>query len=143
MILHKLYTSPTFFSLEKGLDASDLRQKVIADNLANVNTPHYKRKRVSFETELRRAFEQRDRHYLKGFDTHPTHLPINPRPHWDEITPDVYKERHTIYRNDGNNVDIDLEMAEEAKNTQQYLTLSRMMQRRFTGLKDLIKAGAR
>lgn len=44
--------------LENSLDASSLRQQVIAHNIANLNTPGYQPQSVSFETELRQAIEE-------------------------------------------------------------------------------------
>ena len=143
MILQKLYDSKVMTALTKGMDASHLRQAAISDNIANVNTPNYKRKRVSFETELRHALEADEAERLPGFFTHPGHFPINARTPWNEVSPTVFREGHTTWRNDGIYVDIDLEMSEEAKNTQQYLAYSRIVSRRFTGLKDLIKSTAR
>ena len=43
--------------LEKSLDASSLRQQVIANNIANLNTPGYQAQSVTFESELREALE--------------------------------------------------------------------------------------
>ena len=43
--------------LTKAADASALRNKTIANNIANIDTPHYKRQDVSFETELRHALK--------------------------------------------------------------------------------------
>ncbi|MBX3170359.1 MAG: flagellar basal body rod protein FlgB [Candidatus Eremiobacteraeota bacterium] len=44
--------------LENSLDASSLRQQVIANNIANLNTPGYQAQTVSFEAELRQALEE-------------------------------------------------------------------------------------
>jgi flagellar basal-body rod protein FlgB len=141
VILHKLFDSVSYKALSGGLNASGKRQAAIADNLANINTPHYKRKRVSFETEFRRALENVEgkSKRLGGYFTHPEHIPINPQLTMDEVRPEVYKETYTTWRNDGNNVDLDLEMAEEAKNTIQYQALSNMMGKRLRGMGDLIK----
>ncbi len=143
MILQKYYDSLAFSSVQAGLGAAHLRHAAVSDNMANVNTPFYKRKRVSFETELRRAVQLQDRHTLKGFHTHPEHIPINGRVHWTEVRPEVYREQYSTWRNDGNNVDIDLEMAEEAKNTVQYLALANIMKGNLQGLKETIKNSAR
>jgi len=44
--------------LENALDASSLRQQVIANNIANVNTPGFQAQTVNFEAELRQAMEE-------------------------------------------------------------------------------------
>ncbi len=43
--------------LENALDASSLRQQVIANNIANINTPGFQAQTVNFEAELRQAME--------------------------------------------------------------------------------------
>lgn len=43
--------------LEKSLDAGSLRQQVIANNIANLNTPGYQAQTVAFESELRQAMQ--------------------------------------------------------------------------------------
>ena len=59
--------------LVKSLDASMLRSRTIANNIANVNTPGYQRVEVSFEDELRKALDQGQ---LSGMQTNDKHLPL-------------------------------------------------------------------
>ncbi len=47
--------SVTAVALSSALDGLSLRQRAIADNIANINTPGYHAKRVLFEDELRQA----------------------------------------------------------------------------------------
>lgn len=63
--------SRTITMLEQGLDYAALREKVIANNIANVDTPNYKAKDVRFRTELDRALQP-----LEAKRTHPKHLPF-------------------------------------------------------------------
>lgn len=83
-------------ALEKGLWALSLRQRVIADNLANASTPGFKRGDVSFARELAA--------YL---DTATGPVP-GPSP---SFLPSFYRETGTSSRLDGNNVDVEREMA--------------------------------
>ncbi len=55
---HVLFDSVTSLSLESALDALSLRQRAIANNIANVNTPGYQARRVQFEAALSRSIEQ-------------------------------------------------------------------------------------
>ena len=48
------------YLLEKGLDTESLRRKVIANNIANVDVPHFKRSEVNFESELKRGIIEQD-----------------------------------------------------------------------------------
>jgi flagellar basal-body rod protein FlgB len=110
--------------IHKALDASWKRNEVIAQNIANVDTPGYKRKSVSFEDELRKAMDSKD--FRKG-DV-------------DQIEIKVVQENKNLsMRLDGNNVDIDAEMAELAKNTIKYNALVQMAG--FDKLKMVIKEG--
>ena len=87
--------------MNKALDATLLKKSVISENISNVDTQNYKRKDVNFESILQ-----------KELDIHKSaqNLDLN------KIEPQVYIDEATsAYRMDGNNVDIDVEMAEEAK----------------------------
>ena len=42
----------TYNLMKSGLNAAQLRSKTIANNIANINTPNYKRKYVKFEETL-------------------------------------------------------------------------------------------
>ena len=49
-----------FYIVQSALDAVMLRQKLIAHNIANAETPGYKRLDLIFEDELRKAMESKD-----------------------------------------------------------------------------------
>lgn len=78
------------------------RQKVIAHNIANVNTPGYRRKELQFEEELLRAVEQQDFTGLRRLEGA------------------LVESDAPTLRNDGNNVDIDQEMAAMQQNSTAY-----------------------
>jgi len=79
-----------------GLQASVITNDVIQNNIANVDTPHFKRSRVVFDSVMQQAIDTaRNTGVL----------------HRDSITPRVVTEhRNLYYRLDGNNVDIENEM---------------------------------
>src|SRR5439155_20002965 len=81
----------------KMLDAAALRHRVIAQNVANVNTPGYRRLQVTFEGELERALQ-------RGGGT-------------GRVQPQVVEAPGGTARADGNNVDIDREMGQLMKNS--------------------------
>lgn len=94
--------------LHKAADASALRNKAIANNLANVDTPGYKRQDVSFATELERSL--RHSRY-KSLDDKVDHMRIG------NLRGRVYTDAENYsYRLDGNNVDVDTENVELASN---------------------------
>ena len=65
----ELFSSQVLVSIKKGLDAGALRQRVIANNIANVNTPGFKKSAVEFESLLKAAL---GRDTIKMVTTHPS-----------------------------------------------------------------------
>jgi len=131
------FNSGVLPTLERSLDATSLRQNVIADNIANVNTPNYKRKMVSFEEELKLALG-RSSNQIQIALTHPNHIPIGSAPLY-RLKPQLETDNSTRWRNDGNNVDIDVEMAEMAKNVIKYQALTQRVSGKFASLKMVIE----
>lgn len=119
--------------LEKGMDASWLRNKTIVNNIANVDTPGFKASSVEFESVFKEALKD------DGFDTKTT------RPqHYDfdgsekNMSPVVTKDTDTVYRMDENNVDIDYQNIELAKNTIYYNELATQMTSEMDKLRTVI-----
>lgn len=108
-----IFDSPMFNILQKGLDATSLRQRVIANNVANVNTPGFKKSYVSFEDQLKAAIKG-EGGTLKG--THAKHIGTAS----GAFAPEVKQVKDTTMRYDGNNVDVDEEMVNLAATTIQY-----------------------
>lgn len=114
-MLTSFYDSILYQATAKGMDAAALRQKVIANNIANVDTPHYKRVEVNFEDAFKAALEKSPNR-LVGFRTDNQHFTINGNPNFRDITPAMWRQNDTYSRSDDNNVDMDVEMVELAKN---------------------------
>jgi len=130
----------TFNLLEKGLETASLRHRAIANNIANVNTPLFKRQIVSFEDEMARVFDKRVD--LVGKRTHDRHIPIEEISYM-EVRPKIITDRAHLMRNDKNNVDIDVEMSDLAKNTMVYQIASTRLAAMFADLNDVITKGGR
>lgn len=135
VLIENLLFTRTMNMLEKGLDASALRNKVIADNLANVDTPGYKRSEVLFEEELRKAMGRETG--LTGKLTHDRHIPFGSNAEFN-VAAKVVRSEDTSMRNDGNNVDIDREMAALAKNSIMYTALAQELNGEFQKMKMAI-----
>ena len=103
--------------LEKAIDAGSLRQRVIADNIANINTPGFKKSSVAFESILKKKLNT-DRIPLYATDNRH----INGVNMLDNIAPVVFQEKTTSMRADGNNVDTEQEMVRLVTNTITYNT---------------------
>ena len=115
--------------LEKGLDASWTRNSVISNNIANVDTPGYKRKDVQFEEYLRNEIG-----YTDSLDDEVADADL------DALRTTTYTEYANVsYRIDGNNVDIDTESAELAKNQIKYYTMLDSVSQEFSRLKAVTK----
>src|SRR5690606_16746530 len=100
---------------ERSLDGVSARQRVTAHNRANATPPGSKRDTLSFEAELKQALEGSQPKRLRGTITHPRHIPIGePRTRVDGPFT-VRRDTTTTMRNDGNNVDIEAEMAQIIK----------------------------
>lgn len=136
----RLTNTSTFNLLAKGLEVSSKRHEVISNNIANVNTPQYKRQIVSFEEEMARVFDGRVD--LVGRRDNDKHIPIG-EINYMNVGPTVTKDRIHIMRNDKNNVDIDVEMSDLAKNTMTYQIHSTRLAGMFSQLNDVITRGGR
>ncbi|HPN32795.1 MAG TPA: flagellar basal body rod protein FlgB [bacterium] len=131
----------TFNILHKGLDCTTLRHQTISNNIANVNTPSYKRKEVTFEGELHRALYGPQP--IPASVTDNRHLRFKGQVELSEVVPKVNVENETFVRNDENNVDMNQEMAELAKNNLSYDAYITSMTSMIQQLKSVIQKGGR
>ncbi len=122
--------------LQRGLDAAWTRNQVITNNIANVDTANFKSSTVDFESEMKAALEA-DEHSFTAKTTRPEHYQFAGGSA-EQITPKVVENTNTEYRSDGNNVDIDYESTELAKNTLWYNVLVQQVNSEFDKLKTVI-----
>ncbi len=121
---------------EKAMDAAWLTNKTISQNIANVDTPGYKRKTVKFEEILKSSSAQS----FEGLKTNSLHVDIGSSID-DENIKIVTENENLSYRIDGNNVDIDTEMASLAKNTIKYNVLAQSVNAGLKRIKTVISEG--
>lgn len=115
--------------LEKAADASWTRNSLISNNIANVDTPGYKRKDIHFEDYLLNAVSDGE-----SLDDDIADVDL------DTLTATTYTDYGTVsYRLDGNNVDIDTENVELAKNQIKYYTMLDSISQEFSRLKSVMK----
>ena len=117
--------------LDKAADAAWLRNEAISNNIANVDTPFYKRQDVSFETELQKALANSKYVSMDEKVKNVDLSRINPRPFTDYAG--------YSYRLDKNNVDIDQENVYLAENQLRYQGLMTSIQSEFQNLKSVMK----
>lgn len=121
--------------LQKALDGTWQRQRAIANNIANHETPGYKAVKVSFEDSLKREIQKlEDSIPTKEKMAESMEAILNSKV-------DIYKDQSTAMRADGNNVDMDLENIEMAKAQIQYTYLVRSMTDMFSRLRYAISEG--
>lgn len=137
-IKHALYRNTVIPTVEKGLDAGALRSKTIANNLANVTTPDYKRIEVKFEETLKEAI---DKNRVKGVRTDLGHLPIGKK-ELEEIMPVGYRSLDITRPGEVNNVDIDIEASKLAENKINYNYAINFMKGQTVSLISAIKGRA-
>ncbi|WP_207706930.1 flagellar basal body rod protein FlgB [Alkalibaculum sporogenes] len=118
--------------IKKGLDVASIRQKSISSNIANINTPNYKVNKVEFEKILADAVGNGKVTMKKTNDMHYGVERI------EDIEPIVEKRKTTYVNDNGNNVDIDLEMTELAANEIYYSTLVQQLNARLGNLSYVI-----
>ena len=114
--------------LQKSADASWYRNSILANNIANVSTPNYKRKDVQFETYLMTSLAGGD-----SLDANVANVDL------DALEPTTYVDESNLsYRLDGNNVDINTESSELAKNQLRYYALLDSMSQEFGRIKTVL-----
>lgn len=113
MILKDVIFSRTSIeTAKKGLDAAALRSRTIAANIANAQTPGYQRIEVEFESQLRKALDNRN---VKGAEDQAGHMPLG-RPDLSQVQAAAFRSTDPTMAGEVNNVDIDMEMAKLAEN---------------------------
>ena len=150
-MLDFLTNSQSISTLENSLKVASVRHRVISNNIANVNTPFFKRSEVLFETYLKdyldsieksKLMQQDEKHNKLALKTTnsrhiaPVKLPEQ-QPFLGAVVRTVDDE---IMRTDGNNVDIDLEMAEMSKNTIYYQAVAQRLNGYFSTLRTVIES---
>jgi flagellar basal-body rod protein FlgB len=122
--------------LKKALDAQATRQRAHVQNIANAETPNYKRVVVDFEGMLKEATDLTELGPIKQTD--PGHLP-NATPDIEQLSPRIRQEMPDPNGTGVNGVDIDKEMAEMAETQIRYLTSLELLKRRYNNLKSVIR----
>lgn len=118
--------------LDKAADAANSRNEIISNNIANVDTPNYKRKDVSFQSYLEQAL-------IGGEPLDERVSEINT--HLSDFGGLIYTDTSTLsYRLDGNNVDIDTESAMLAENQIRYNALVEQIGQEFARYKTVLSS---
>lgn len=127
--------------LEKTLNANRQRAGVIANNLANIDTPNFKRSDINFEAELKRAMENERNmpNYLQAKKTDARHIDFAKPITWDRVEPRRVLDYLSEVKNNGNNVDLDRESGEYAKTGITYDLLTTLVKFQFNQIAAAIR----
>jgi len=128
----------TWGVLEKSLEGLAERFQATSQNIANMNTPRYARREISFEDQLKEVIEAPNRLPLKL--TNEKHI-SNIDDDISQVSPHERSVGYEIYRLDGNNVDPETEMARMAETRMTYQALSMRMRGKINGLRRVIGGG--
>jgi len=99
--------------LEAGIRAESLRQKAIANNIANLQTPGYRRIDVKFEELLAKALDS------------PGTVKLS------EIEPQIHQPKQTPMKSNGNDVELETEVGEMVKNTLRHKAYIRLLDKKY------------
>lgn len=127
--------------VQAALRGLSLRQQAISNNLANIDTPGFRGSDVSFEGELKRALGSDGTMALAR--TNDGHIAINRSTGASDLTPQLVELPASQLRNDGNNVDVDTEMARLSETALTYNALVEGMNMKLSLLRSVISEGRR
>jgi flagellar basal-body rod protein FlgB len=102
--------------IEAGIKAESLRQKANANNVANLQTPGYRRADIKFKELLAKALDS------------PGDVDLS------EIEAEIYQPKNTSVKSDGNDVSLEFEIGELVKNSLRYKTYIRLLQKKYQQL---------
>jgi len=139
-MLDRIFNSGNEQMLMKAMDAANLRSEVIANNIANIDTPGFKKSEVIFSEKIQNILRNEKKYFpLKTTDR--SHISGSKNLCISTIQPEIQYSDALSYRNDGNNVDIDVEMAELSKNKIYYDALAQSISKEIKLLRLAITGG--
>ena len=124
---------------QRSLDAQTIRQEVIANNIANSDTPNFKRSVVNFESALKRALQQEGQPHFQAARTHAAHIAFRDPIQYQDVQPRRVLDWQTTAKNNNNNVDIEVESANLLQNQLQYNLLTDSVARMFQRLNIVLR----
>jgi len=111
--------------IEAGIRAEGLRQKAIANNVANLETPGYRRIDIKFEELLAKSIDSSGSVDLS------------------ELEPQIYQPKQTLVKSNGNDVSLENEVGAMIKNSLRYKTYIRLLNKRYRQIELAMNVGAR
>lgn len=135
-------SGPVDAAIGQALNGLATRQRVISNNVANVDTPGFKASQVSFEDQLQGAINRNEQSLVTMVVDNPLHITTDPATVQD-VQPKITTSTNTTNRVDGNNVDIDKQMVELADTTLNYNALVQVISARLALTRYIVNEGRR
>lgn len=120
----------TYDLLKQTMAVADKRSQLISSNIANVNTPNYKAKRLAFESLLNKSMDA-------------THLTTtNPYHIQSDINQSgkIYEKSGLSMNENGNNVNLDLELLDQSTNALYYSALTAQISGRLSMFNTVVSS---
>ncbi len=125
--------------LRRTMDVSLLRREVIANNIANAETPNFKRTDVNFEAELSAALASERRTTPQGRMTHPRHIAFDRPTDYRRVRPRLVLDYLTQAKNNGNNVDLEQELMQSTRNQMMYELMSEAVSHQIRSVNMVVR----
>lgn len=125
--------------LKRTMDVTLLRRDVIANNVANADVSNFKRTDVTFESQLKRALDSEKVQGFPHFLRDKRHIAFSEPLDYREVKPRRVLDYLTTAKNNGNNVDMEVEMMNAVENQLMYQTLAQMVQSEFSKINIVLK----
>jgi len=126
--------------LHRAMDASTVRRNVIANNIANADTPNFKRSNVNFESELKRALDSEKRKPMLELElSDPRHIPGWKERDYRDVEIRRVLDYTTTYNNNGNNVDPEQEFMYATENQMTYTLFAQAAAFEFSQVNQVLR----
>lgn len=113
-------TNSIFDFLDAGIRAENLRQKTIANNIANLETPNYKRIDVKFEEILSKSLNEDGSAEI------------------GDLEPELYNPQNSPVKENGNNVSMETEIGQLVENSLKYKAYIRILNTKYQQIQSAI-----
>lgn len=126
--------------LHRTMDVNLMRQDVIANNIANADTPNFKRSAVNFEAELEDALRsQQEQPRFTAARTHEGHVPFHQEIDYQSVTPRRFTDFATQSDNNGNNVNLEQESMNLVNNQLMYQLMTNAVRSQFSRVNMVLR----
>ena len=126
----------TFHGLQKNLQLTYRRNEALTSNIANAETPGYRAVDLNFAQELEKSFNAKNNVLQKDL---PEHMDIGR----DSGNAHLAQDFSGVTKDDGNNVDLDVQMGKLSRNGWDYMQSAAMIRKKLQIIRDAIRLAER